>query len=477
MNDLIGAQITEVPFGGVKESGIGGRNGPDFLKEVLPRAVDRRRPVRHQEGAELVPVHEGPPQPGQPHRPGVQRPRDPRRRLGLRQVPGLSRQDTELFSKTVVSCPPTPPRKKYKTFHPCTARSTPAGLAGEKPELPISVGGPRAARGRGARPGGGGLCLRRSRQRGHDGRQPRGVPALADRAADAARRRERDLSTTVLGTEMPAPLMLAPIGVQTIVHDDGELASARAAADARPADRHQHRVALAGGDRGGERRRAALVPALLAQRRRIWPRASSAAPRRPATGRSSSPSTPSSRAGSRATCSRRGCRSSRASGSPTTSRTRSSARRSRSRPRRTSAPRSATSSPSSPTRADLGRPRLAARAHLAADPAQGHPARRRRARGGASAASTGSSSPTTAAARSTARSPRSTRCRAIVEAVGDQLAVLLRQRRPRRRRRRQGAGARRRRRAASAAPTSGASRSTARRASRPCCGCCSPSST
>jgi len=40
----------------------------------------------------------------------------------------------------------------------------------------------------------------------------------------------RDLSTTVLGTEMPAPLMLAPIGVQKVVHEGGELASARAAA-------------------------------------------------------------------------------------------------------------------------------------------------------------------------------------------------------------------------------------------------------
>ncbi len=40
----------------------------------------------------------------------------------------------------------------------------------------------------------------------------------------------RDLSTTVLGTAMPAPLLLAPIGVQGIVHDEGELASARAAA-------------------------------------------------------------------------------------------------------------------------------------------------------------------------------------------------------------------------------------------------------
>jgi L-lactate dehydrogenase (cytochrome) len=40
----------------------------------------------------------------------------------------------------------------------------------------------------------------------------------------------RDLSTTLLGTEMPAPLLLAPIGVQKVLHTDGELATARAAA-------------------------------------------------------------------------------------------------------------------------------------------------------------------------------------------------------------------------------------------------------
>ena len=60
----------------------------------------------------------------------------------------------------------------------------------------------------------------------------------ANRAAFARRRlvprmlrdvAERDLSTTVLGTEMPAPLLLAPVGVQKIVHEDGELATARAA--------------------------------------------------------------------------------------------------------------------------------------------------------------------------------------------------------------------------------------------------------
>ena len=41
---------------------------------------------------------------------------------------------------------------------------------------------------------------------------------------------QRDLSTTVLGAAMPAPLLLAPIGVQKVVHPDGELATARAAA-------------------------------------------------------------------------------------------------------------------------------------------------------------------------------------------------------------------------------------------------------
>ncbi|WRP05879.1 lactate 2-monooxygenase [Rossellomorea aquimaris] len=39
----------------------------------------------------------------------------------------------------------------------------------------------------------------------------------------------RDLKVTVLGEVYSSPLMLAPIGVQSIVHPDGELASARAA--------------------------------------------------------------------------------------------------------------------------------------------------------------------------------------------------------------------------------------------------------
>jgi isopentenyl diphosphate isomerase/L-lactate dehydrogenase-like FMN-dependent dehydrogenase len=44
---------------------------------------------------------------------------------------------------------------------------------------------------------------------------------------DASR---RDLTVTVLGTGMAAPVLLAPVGVQSIVHPDGELATARAAA-------------------------------------------------------------------------------------------------------------------------------------------------------------------------------------------------------------------------------------------------------
>ena len=42
---------------------------------------------------------------------------------------------------------------------------------------------------------------------------------------------ERDLSTELFGTELSVPALLAPIGVQSIIHDEGELGVARAAAD------------------------------------------------------------------------------------------------------------------------------------------------------------------------------------------------------------------------------------------------------
>jgi L-lactate dehydrogenase (cytochrome) len=104
------------------------------------------------------------------------------------------------------------------------------GLGGEQPSIPVSVAElerravaamePRTA---------GYVCA------------GAGTEGTIDANAEAFGRRrivprmlrdvsERDLSTTVLGTAMPAPLLLAPIGVQKIVHEDGELATARAAA-------------------------------------------------------------------------------------------------------------------------------------------------------------------------------------------------------------------------------------------------------
>lgn len=41
---------------------------------------------------------------------------------------------------------------------------------------------------------------------------------------------QRNYETTVLGTKMAAPVLIAPVGVQTLAHPDGELATARAAA-------------------------------------------------------------------------------------------------------------------------------------------------------------------------------------------------------------------------------------------------------
>ena len=44
---------------------------------------------------------------------------------------------------------------------------------------------------------------------------------------------ERELSVDVLGTRSPYPFLLAPVGVLSIAHPEGELAPARAAAQAR----------------------------------------------------------------------------------------------------------------------------------------------------------------------------------------------------------------------------------------------------
>ena len=43
---------------------------------------------------------------------------------------------------------------------------------------------------------------------------------------------ERDLSVDLFGETLPAPVLLAPLGVQSILHEDAELATARGAVDA-----------------------------------------------------------------------------------------------------------------------------------------------------------------------------------------------------------------------------------------------------
>jgi lactate 2-monooxygenase len=105
-----------------------------------------------------------------------------------------------------------------------------AGLIEQKPELPVSAA--------------------ELQQRAREAMTPEAYGYVAGGAGaeqtmranlDAFERRQivprmlrdvsaRDLSTTVLGTAMPAPLMLAPVGVQSIVHPEAELAAARAAA-------------------------------------------------------------------------------------------------------------------------------------------------------------------------------------------------------------------------------------------------------
>ena len=105
-----------------------------------------------------------------------------------------------------------------------------AGMAGQTPELPVTYDGMRAR----ARE------VLDDRAFGYvDG------SASAERTADANRDAfdrwrlvprmmrdvsDRDLSVELLGRRLPAPMLLAPVGVQGIVHDDAELAVARAAA-------------------------------------------------------------------------------------------------------------------------------------------------------------------------------------------------------------------------------------------------------
>ncbi len=104
------------------------------------------------------------------------------------------------------------------------------GLAGETPAPPISVAELAREAQRGAEPTAaayvfGGAGTEDTMHANEDAfRRWRIVPRMLRDVS------VRDLSTTVLGTEMPAPVALAPVGSQTIVHPDGELAVARSAA-------------------------------------------------------------------------------------------------------------------------------------------------------------------------------------------------------------------------------------------------------
>ena len=68
---------------------------------------------------------------------------------------------------------------------------------------------------------------------------------------------QRDLSVEVFGSRLPAPLILGPVGVQGILHSEGELASARAAAAlglpfvlSTASSRTMEEIAKAGGETG-----------------------------------------------------------------------------------------------------------------------------------------------------------------------------------------------------------------------------------
>ena len=109
-----------------------------------------------------------------------------------------------------------------------------AGLGGAVPALPTSYAGLEAAARDRLEPGpfgyvagGAGEERTMAANRAAFDRWaivPRHLRGVARGAA------ARDLSVDVLGTTLPAPVLLAPIGVQSIIHPDAEVASARAAA-------------------------------------------------------------------------------------------------------------------------------------------------------------------------------------------------------------------------------------------------------
>src|SRR5215207_861536 len=100
------------------------------------------------------------------------------------------------------------------------------GLAGEAPAIPVSIAElerqavaamePRAANYVGAGAGSEDTIRANIEAFGRRRIAPRMLRDVS----------QRDLSLELLGTALAAPLVLAPIGVQKILHEDGELATA-----------------------------------------------------------------------------------------------------------------------------------------------------------------------------------------------------------------------------------------------------------
>jgi isopentenyl diphosphate isomerase/L-lactate dehydrogenase-like FMN-dependent dehydrogenase len=103
------------------------------------------------------------------------------------------------------------------------------GLAGQLPELPVAWDALEQAAAERLDEGARGYVFGGS---GGEDTQRENVEALRRWRIVPRMLRDvsvRDLRTTVLGTAMPAPVLLAPVGVQSIIHPEGELAVARAA--------------------------------------------------------------------------------------------------------------------------------------------------------------------------------------------------------------------------------------------------------
>ena len=103
------------------------------------------------------------------------------------------------------------------------------GLAGEVPRLPVSIDGlaQRAREVLSAEAYGyvaGGAGAERTMHANIEAFERRKIVPRMLRDVSV-----RDPSTTVLGTPMTAPVLLAPVGVQSIIHAEAELAAARAA--------------------------------------------------------------------------------------------------------------------------------------------------------------------------------------------------------------------------------------------------------